>query len=241
MKIFLLHLTAAAFILGLSNNLEVFAQRYSITPSKEVTGVWSDDMEQLEISVHFLNTTDEDFNTNWTLGQTTLPDIWQPSMCDNQICLDFVQLFGKVKTMKIAKKTAPEYMQGLLKLAVKPKNETGEVMSGTGFVKVMIHDVMSANVIDTIIFTANVGVTSVDEQQNSVEISPNPAGDFLTVKYPYASGSIAIISALGMVEFEAQLDGGYSYINLGGIPQGAHFLQITDADGVKTIHKFIKH
>lgn len=241
MKSLILRIVAAALLLGISNTSGIFAQRYSISPSKDVTGTWSDDMDQLEISVHFLNTTDEDFDTKWSLGQTTLPDIWQPSMCDNQICLDFAQLFGKVKTMKIAKKTAPEYLQGLLKLAVKPRNDAGEVMPGEGFVKVMIHDVLSSDIIDTITFAAKVGVTSVAEQEDGVEFSPNPVGEFLTVKYPYASGSLAIVSALGIVEFEAQLNGGYSYINLGGIPRGAHFLQIMGADGKKTIGKFIKH
>lgn len=241
MKTHCLFFAAALLLLGNLNSTEIFAQRYTITPSKEVTGVWSDDMDQLEISVHFLNTTDEDFNTNWSLGETTMPEIWQPSMCDNQICLDFAQLFGKVKTMKIAKKTEPEYKQGLLKLAVKPKNEGGTVMPGEGFVKVMIHDVSTANIIDTVIFKAIAYPVSVEELQSNVELSPNPAGNFLTIKYPPANGSLSIISALGIVEFESRLESGYTYINLGGISQGVHFLQITAADGSKTMHKFIKN
>ncbi len=242
MKAKFLLFTAVVAMIGLVNMPSAFAQRYTISPSKTAVGEWNEMMDDLEIFIYFYNTTDETFDTKWELGKSSLPDSWDPSMCDNRVCFNFVDLFGVPRTMSIAGKSKPAYMQGFLKLAVKPQDDKGIIHYGEGEVSVMIYDVASSNNVDTVTFIAKTkSISSVnDNAQNSgIEASPNPAGEFLTVKSK-SRGTLSILSTLGTVEFETQIENGYSYINLGGISQGVHFLNITDASGKKSVQKFIK-
>lgn len=228
--------------------LPVAAQKkYTIEPSNTIVGAWepekNPDVEQLDIKVHIYNTTEEEFSLTWSLGNSSFPEQWLPQVCDNMNCFEYKDLLGKVKTMTVGAKSGPAYKQGEIKVTAYPKDYVKKITYyGVGSLKITIADAAKPQDTDELTFTAKVEATSVEEEGNTsaVEISPNPAGDFMTVKSTGVSGMLSIISALGTLQFEAPIENGAMVVNLGGIPQGVYFVKITDASGKSSVRKFVK-
>lgn len=218
-------------------------RKYTIEPSKLAIGQWDPSvMEQLDIKIHIYNTTEETLSIQWRLGKDNLLKEWKPQICDNMNCFEYDQLVGETKTMTVGKKSEPAWKQGEFKLSVYPLDFSTNVTTyGTGTLSVILADVNNLSEMDTLLFTAKVVATSVEFGESSgITVSPNPAGDYIAVTALSTTGSIAVISALGSVEFETSLENGASYINLGGLTQGVYFLRITDAAGKTSAQKFVK-
>lgn len=228
--------------------LPVTAQkRYTIEPSSTIVGAWepekNPDVEQLDIKIHIYNTSEEEFSLNWSLNSSNFPEQWLPQVCDNANCFEYKDLVGKTKTMTVGAKSGPSYKQGELKVTAYPKDYLKDITYyGVGTLKITIADAAKPQETDELTFTAKVEATSVAEEgdNSAVEISPNPAGDFMTVTSTSVSGMLSIVSALGTVQFAAPLDNGVTVVNLAGIPQGVYFAKITDVSGKSSVRKFMK-
>lgn len=83
--------------------------------------------------------------------------------------------------------------------------------------------------------------TSVGEIYDSfiVSISPNPAGDFISVKSDAIVSNVSIFSAVGKKMVDQNVSGNSAKLNISRLPAGIYMMKVKSDKGIKPV-KFIK-
>ncbi|MBI3259073.1 MAG: T9SS type A sorting domain-containing protein [Ignavibacteriae bacterium] len=206
-----------------------FGQTYSLTPSDTVrfTGMM-EDMQTLVISQR--NTSDDTLQLKWKKISQSVPDKWETSVCDNQICYSTLVEAGTMNPV-------PPNESGFLLL-----HFTAHVNSGTATVRYVVWDVNYPASMDTLTFITTVenslGISEIEKERGFI-VSPNPVNNHLTI-----TSDKLIFFVYSIVDiFGKKVDSGASNADLlldtSHLPTGIYFLEIQSMNN-RFIQKFIK-
>lgn len=213
------------FFLFLFANVNVFAQRYSISPADTDTMI---DFAPAGHYSHFIffidNLTDGELVFHWQQIQADIPSGWIVGMCDYGHCYAQLGMSGTMDTLS-------NLFTGIFAVGVDPQHINGEAI-----VRYALWEAATPNEIDTITWiissNTNTGILEAAKPsitKNELLITPNPANQFLSLAAYPSSTSVEIYNALGQLEIQKENTGGL--INIEALSEGFYTLRLINQKG----------
>lgn len=206
-----------------------FGQTYTLTPGDTIrfTGMM-EDLQTLVISQR--NISNDTVQLKWKKISENVPDKWEASVCDNQICYSTLIDTGTMNPV-------PPDESGFLLL-----HFTAHVNFGTAIVRYIVWDVNSPTIMDTLTFITIVedpsGISET-ELESSFIISPNPVNTHLAITSntrTFFKYSITDIYGRKVYSGESYSD---VFLETSHFSTGIYFLEIQSLKK-RSIQKFIK-
>jgi type IX secretion system substrate protein len=134
---------------------------------------------------------------------------------------------------------------GFIKYKVKPDNtlQVGAVMNNTAYIYFDFNSPVQTNTTSTIILP--VGIQSFGSSNEVYSIFPNPAHEYLTIRFrntePQGQSSVSVLDVAGRVILSQRANTGSDILlNLNSISRGIYFLQLKFNDRIYQ-NKFVKN
>lgn len=228
-KIFTFASVTAIVMLLIGSVQFATAQKYTFSPSKDMTKAWTG-TDDLGFMMYIENKTSEELKLSWKVVSNNMPAGWTYSICDNWQCYSSFQEDAQFAPVAKGGKA-------FFKFDVFPIE--GQVVNAT--VQLGVFETGNPLALDVVSFSIQSSSSVEEPAAYSAGVSPNPAGESLTISAAAALNSLQIYSALGVKVMEiANANNAELTIDIRELPTGVYYIKALDIYGKTVATKFQK-
>ncbi len=186
------YLLIIAVVINMITAFNGAAQKYSISPNDSFIDEMPLD-ETYHFSVHQNNNSSDTLYFGWKKISESIPNGWEVNLCDNNNCYA-----GRPDSGAQILTFPSEY--GQMSMAVSPHQ-----IEGKAYVQYECWEKMSPTKLDTFTWqiTSKKSVALQEFKKSSIQISPNPTNQHITIQSDLVDGfTYKIIDGMGRIQIE---------------------------------------
>ncbi len=222
--------SVTAFVMLLIGSVQfATAQKYTFSPSKDITQTWNG-TDDFQIKMFIENTSSDTLKLSWKVISNNMPFGWTYSICDNFLCYSSFQEDAPFAPIEKGGKA-------FFKFDIFPIE--GQVVNSV--VQLGVYETGNPLAVDVVSFSIQ-SPSSVEEPASySAGVTPNPAGESLTISAAAALNSLQIYSALGVKVMEINnANNAELTLDIRDLSVGVYYIKAQDIYGKTVATKFQK-
>jgi hypothetical protein len=185
------------------------------------------------MSLYMVNNTNDSLRLDWHFVENSFPVEWDWTLCDYNTCYIIVPDTGSMTTLK-------DKEEAYLSLSVNTNKHPA-----TGVMRFYVYNDLNPSYGDTATFlltSTYTGIYTIDEREETANIFPNPASNFISVtNMPVEAEEWWITDVSGKVSKHDFVRDQQESFDISDLPNGMYLFTLTK-EGTKLLNRrFIKH